>query len=235
MIVEHFEETRRTLTRHSFRLITFHPSQGRPPCLLSTVSQRFFALLLARFAPPRTQQRHSTFLTRGSEGVSRPRKCSRSVLLLGTEHLVRIATTTRSSTRAHRRLFQQFSRKQTGATVAIISQSIYVARDSPSEQSPHQRVSEVIAVPPDKIVSFRLCVSVKKILHARIIEVAHRSGPNSSLKPLMAEFSSADPPSKCPSSIDSLNFAPGASFGEESKTPPPLAKLYSRPNTSTPE
>jgi hypothetical protein len=41
--------------------------------------------------------------------------------------------------------------------------------------------------------------------------------------PEIAEFNSALPPSKVPNSIDSLNFAPGASLGDESKIPPPLA------------
>jgi hypothetical protein len=41
--------------------------------------------------------------------------------------------------------------------------------------------------------------------------------------PEIAEFNSALPPSKVPNSMDSLNFAPGASLGDESKMPPPLA------------
>lgn len=41
--------------------------------------------------------------------------------------------------------------------------------------------------------------------------------------PEIAELNSALPPSKVPNSIDSLNFAPGASLGEESNMPPPLA------------
>mmetsp|Transcript_33188 Transcript_33188/g.80287 ORF Transcript_33188/g.80287 Transcript_33188/m.80287 type:complete len:262 (-) Transcript_33188:173-958(-) len=62
----------------------------------------------------------------------------------------------------------------------------------------------------------------------------YRSGPKSSLRSEIADCTSDDPPSKVPNSIASRNCAPGASLGELSKMPPPLAKLYSLPNISTP-